>query len=77
MPNVATAWVSRSDEPSWLSESPSEGALLMRPSLRTSLLILGVVGVGLAYPAFAQDQRKGATDATSGRPWAWTTRRAR
>jgi hypothetical protein len=28
------------------------------------LSILGVVGVGLAYPAFAQDQRKDATDAT-------------
>jgi alkyl sulfatase BDS1-like metallo-beta-lactamase superfamily hydrolase len=29
-----------------------------------SLSILGVVGVGLAYPAFAQDQRKDATAAT-------------
>ena len=37
----------------------------MRPSiLLTSLSILGVVGVGLAYPAFAQDQRKDATEAT-------------
>ena len=37
----------------------------MRPStLLASLSILGVVGVGLAYPAFAQDPRKDATDAT-------------
>ncbi|MGH6897133.1 MAG: alkyl/aryl-sulfatase [Geminicoccaceae bacterium] len=37
----------------------------MRPStLLASLSILGVVGVGLAYPAFAQDQRKDATAAT-------------
>jgi alkyl sulfatase BDS1-like metallo-beta-lactamase superfamily hydrolase len=37
----------------------------MRPStLLTGLSILGVVGVGLAYPAFAQDQRKDATAAT-------------
>jgi hypothetical protein len=37
----------------------------MRPStLLASLWILGVVGVGLAYPAFAQDQRKDATAAT-------------
>ena len=37
----------------------------MRPSiLLTSLSILGVVGIGLAYPDFAQDQRKDATEAT-------------
>jgi alkyl sulfatase BDS1-like metallo-beta-lactamase superfamily hydrolase len=37
----------------------------MRTStLLASLSILGVVGVGLAYPAFAQDQRKDATTAT-------------
>ena len=37
----------------------------MRPSTPlTSLSILGVVGTGLAYPAFAQDQRKDATEAT-------------
>jgi alkyl sulfatase BDS1-like metallo-beta-lactamase superfamily hydrolase len=37
----------------------------MKPrTLFANLSILGVVGVGLAYPAFAQDQRKDATDAT-------------
>jgi alkyl sulfatase BDS1-like metallo-beta-lactamase superfamily hydrolase len=36
----------------------------MRPSLLASLSILGVVGVGLAHPAFAQDQRADATAAT-------------
>jgi alkyl sulfatase BDS1-like metallo-beta-lactamase superfamily hydrolase len=33
-------------------------------TLLARLSILGVVGVGLAYPAFAQDQRKDATAAT-------------
>jgi len=33
-------------------------------TLLTGLSILGVVGVGLAYPAFAQDERKDATEAT-------------
>jgi alkyl sulfatase BDS1-like metallo-beta-lactamase superfamily hydrolase len=36
----------------------------MRTSTLASLSILGVVAGGLAYPAFAQDLRKDATDAT-------------
>ena len=40
----------------------------MRPTtLLVSPSILGIVGVGLACPAFAQDQRKDATDATKAR----------
>jgi hypothetical protein len=43
----------------------TEGAHLAKPgTLLASLSILSVVGVGLAYPAFAQDQRKDATEAT-------------